>query len=83
MQNGLPYLDILIFAIIAIFLVFRLKNILGTKSELDETKIKSITDFLTKVKVQIFMTDIGNKKLTLSDQNSTSYNIENGAITRL
>lgn len=52
-------------------------------SELDETKIKSITDFLTKVKVQIFMTDIGNKKLPLSDQNSTSYNIENGAITRL
>ena len=52
-------------------------------SELDETKIKSITGFLTKVKVQIFMTDIGNKKLPLSDQNSTSYNIENGAITRL
>ena len=40
MQNGLPYLDILIFAIIAIFLVFRLKNILGTKAELDETKVK-------------------------------------------
>jgi predicted lipid-binding transport protein (Tim44 family) len=40
MQNGLPYLDILIFAIIAIFLVFRLKNILGTKSEFDETTVK-------------------------------------------
>jgi len=44
MQNGLPYLDILIFAIIAIFLVFRLKNILGTKAELDETKIKKDND---------------------------------------
>ena len=44
MQNGLPYLDILIFAIIAIFLVFRLKNILGTKTELDETKIKKDND---------------------------------------
>ena len=44
MQNGLPYLDILIFAIIAIFLVFRLKNILGTKSELDETKVKKDND---------------------------------------
>ena len=44
MQNGLPYLDILIFAIIAIFLVFRLKNILGTKSELDETKVKKDSD---------------------------------------
>tara|TARA_B110000858_G_scaffold156922_1_gene179491 strand:+ start:98 stop:730 length:633 start_codon:yes stop_codon:yes gene_type:complete len=44
MQNGLPYLDILIFAIIAIFLVFRLKNILGTKAELDETKVKKDSD---------------------------------------
>ena len=44
MQNGLPYLDILIFAIIAIFLVFRLKNILGTKAELDETKVKKDND---------------------------------------
>lgn len=44
MQNGLPYLDILIFAIIAIFLVFRLKNILGTKSEFDETKVKKEND---------------------------------------
>lgn len=44
MQNGLPYLDILIFAIIAIFLVFRLKNILGTKTELDETKVKKDND---------------------------------------
>ena len=44
MQNGFPYLDILIFAIIAIFLVFRLKNILGTKAELDETKVKKDKD---------------------------------------
>ena len=39
MENSLPYLDILIFAIIAIFLVFRLKNILGTKPEFDENKV--------------------------------------------
>ena len=37
MQNGLPYLDILIFAIIAVFLIFRLKNILGTKTGLDDS----------------------------------------------
>ena len=36
MQNGLPYLDILIFAIIAVFLIFRLKNILGTKNGLED-----------------------------------------------
>ena len=35
-------------------------------SELDETKIKSYLDFLTEIKVQIFMTDIGNKKLPLA-----------------
>ena len=37
MQNGLPYLDILIFAIIAVFLIFRLKNILGTKTDFEES----------------------------------------------
>ena len=37
MQNGFPYLDILIFGIIAVFLIFRLKNILGTKSGFDNT----------------------------------------------
>ena len=37
MQNGLPYLDILIFAIIAVFLIFRLKNILGTKTGFEDS----------------------------------------------
>ena len=36
MQNGFPYLDILIFGVIAIFLIFRLKNILGTKTGFEE-----------------------------------------------
>jgi predicted lipid-binding transport protein (Tim44 family) len=37
MQNGLPYLDILIFAIIAVFLILRLKNILGTKTGFEDS----------------------------------------------
>jgi predicted lipid-binding transport protein (Tim44 family) len=41
MQNGLPYLDILIFAIIAVFLVFRLKNILGTKTDSNDLQSKN------------------------------------------
>jgi predicted lipid-binding transport protein (Tim44 family) len=40
MQNGLPYLDILIFAIIAVFLVFRLKNMLGTKTDSNDLQAK-------------------------------------------
>ena len=40
MQNGLPYLDILIFAIIAVFLIFRLKNILGTKTGFEDTNLQ-------------------------------------------
>ena len=40
MQNSFPYLDILIFGIIAVFLVFRLKNILGTKTDLQENSLK-------------------------------------------
>ena len=47
MQNGLPYLDILIFAIIAVFLIFRLKNILGTKSGFEDTNYKKTTKKVT------------------------------------
>ena len=39
MQNSFPYIDILIFGVIAIFLIFRLKNILGTKTGFDETNV--------------------------------------------
>ena len=39
MQNGIPYLDILIFGVIAIFLIFRLKNILGTKTDFEESSL--------------------------------------------
>ena len=45
MQNSFPYIDILIFGVIAIFLIFRLKNILGTKTGFEETNInKKSTD---------------------------------------
>ena len=39
MQNGFPYLDILIFGVIAVFLIFRLKNILGTKTGFEDNSI--------------------------------------------
>ena len=37
MQNNFPYIDIIIFGVIAIFLIFRLKNILGSKTGFEET----------------------------------------------
>ena len=40
MQSGLPYLDILIFGVIAVFLILRLKNILGTKTGYDRSNIE-------------------------------------------
>ena len=43
MQNSFPYIDILIFGIIAIFLIFRLKNILGTKTGFEETNRRQKT----------------------------------------
>ena len=39
MQNSFPYIDILIFGVIAIFLIFRLRNILGSKTGLEETNV--------------------------------------------
>lgn len=44
MQSSFPYLDILIFGVIAIFLIFRLKNILGTKTGYEETNINEKTE---------------------------------------
>ena len=43
MQNNFPYIDILIFGVIAIFLIFRLKNILGTKTGFEETNVNEKT----------------------------------------
>ena len=40
MQSGLPYLDILIFGVIAVFLILRLKNILGSKTGYDSSDNK-------------------------------------------
>ena len=52
-------------------------------SELDDIKIKSILDFLIETNTQIFMTDIGNKKLPLNDKIANRFLIENGVITSL
>ena len=48
MQSSLPFIDIIVFAIIAVFLVYRLKNLLGEKtgydpSSDDGTQIRSKT----------------------------------------
>ena len=58
MQLSLPFIDIIIFAIIAIFLVYRLKSILGQNSEGNENNNKfdlDKKDFTNVVK-------LGNKK---------------------
>lgn len=64
MQLSLPFIDIIIFAIIAIFLVYRLKSILGQNSDVNEQNNKidiGEKDFTNVVK-------LGNKK---SDVNET------------
>ena len=65
MQNSLPYLDIIIFAIIAVFLIFRLKNILGTKTGLDDLNLKK--------------NDIGNKfsNIVSFDQKKEKEDLDN------
>ena len=55
MQLSLPFIDIIIFAIIAIFLVYRLKNILGQNSEGNEQNNKvdiGKKDFTNVVKLE-------------------------------
>ena len=67
MQFSLPFIDIIIFAIIAIFLVYRLKSILGQNSDGNEQNEKidiGKKDFTNVVK-------LGNKQF---DKNDTKTN---------
>ena len=70
MQLSLP-IDIIIFAIIAIFLVFRLKNILGQNSESNDqnNKINIEKKNLTNV------VKLGNKRLNLNERKTNNDSI--------
>ncbi len=41
MQSSFPYFDILIFGVIAVFLILRLRNILGTKTDVNNQDINN------------------------------------------
>ena len=51
-------------------------------SELDQEKIDSILEFLTKLEVQMFVTDIGNKPLSVDKKKATIYQIDRGVIVK-
>jgi predicted lipid-binding transport protein (Tim44 family) len=66
MQNNLPYIDILIFGIIAVFLIYRLKNILGTKTGFEKSNINEKTQdkqFNNVVSLKSEKNDLNNKQL--------------------
>ncbi len=66
MQNSFPYIDILIFGIIAVFLIFRLKNILGTKTGFEKTNINKETQekqFNNVVSLKSEKNDLNDKEL--------------------
>ena len=63
MQLSLPFIDIIIFAIIAVFLVYRLKSILGQNSDSNEQNNKidiGEKEFTNVVK-------LGNKKSAINE----------------
>lgn len=65
MQLSLPFIDIIIFAIIAIFLVYRLKSILGQNSDGNEQNNKidiGKKDFTNVVKLGNRQSDANDKK---------------------
>ena len=51
-------------------------------SELDQEKIDLILGFLTKLEVQMFVTDIGNKRLLVKKKRSSVYQIDKGVIVK-
>ena len=68
MQLSLPFIDIIIFAIIAIFLVYRLKSILGQNSDGNKQNNKiniGKKDFTNVVKLGNRQSDINDKKINM------------------
>ena len=66
MQNSFAYLDILIFGVIAIFLIFRLKNILGTKTGFEKSNINEKTQdkqFSNVVSLKSEKNDLNDEEL--------------------
>ena len=66
MQFSLPFIDIIIFAIIAIFLVYRLKSILGQNSDGNEQNNKidiGKKDFSNVVKLENDQLNINDSKI--------------------
>ena len=66
MQNSFPYIDILIFGVIAVFLIFRLRNILGTKTGFEKSNInekKQDKQFANVVPLKSEKNDLNNKEL--------------------
>jgi len=51
-------------------------------SELDQEKIDSILNFLTKLEVQMFLTDIGNQALSVDKKRASIYQIKDGVIVK-
>jgi len=51
-------------------------------SELDQEKIDSLLNFLTKLEVQMFITDIGNKTLSVDKKRASVYQINDGIIVK-
>ena len=75
MQNSFPYIDILIFGVIAIFLIYRLKNILGTKTGFEETNVnkknedKQFTNVVPLKSNKIDVVDLELNKILNIDPN--------------
>ena len=87
MQNGFPYLDILIFGVIAIFLIFRLKNILGTKTGLEDNNLseknkpKQYSNVVTLKSSKINSDNIEIDKILKADPNFNNIDFLKGSKT--
>ena len=87
MQNGFPYLDILIFGVIAIFLIFRLKNILGTKTGLEDNnsgeknKPEQYSNVVSLKSSKINSDNIEIDKILKVDPNFNNVDFLNGSKT--
>ena len=81
MQFSLPFIDIIIFAIIAVFLIYRLKNILGEKTGYDPADDKD-KKYRQGKNISNVVDLVNNKNpKTLDDKIAAIINLDNNFIT--
>ena len=80
MQTSFPYFDIVIFGVIAVFLILRLKNILGTKTDINDSDVnkeQSTKKFSNIIPLKTNINKVSSTEIQKILKVDPQFNVEN------